>query len=56
MVVFLASAFPMFNKNASQPSSVNFSNRLFLARLLSTRGHSLSFCKKGTRISKTSAL
>ena len=46
----------MFNKKASQPSSCKYSNCLLLARLLSTRGHPLSSCKEGTRISKTSAL
>ena len=56
MDVFLASAFPMFAKKASQPSSIKTSNCLLLARLLSTRGHPLSSCKKGTRINKTSAL
>ena len=56
MDVFLASAMPMFAKKASQPSSVKSSNCLLLARLLSTRDHPLSSCKKGTRISKTSAL
>ena len=56
MDVFLLSAFPMFAKKASQPSSLKFFNCLLLARLLSTRGHSLSSYKKGTRISKTSAL
>ena len=54
--VFLVSAFPMFNNTASQPSSVKSSNCLLLARLLSTRGHPLSSCKKGTRVNKTSAL
>ena len=56
MVVFLASALPMFAKKASQPSSFKSSNCLLLARLLSTRGHPLSSCKKGTRVSKRSAL
>ena len=56
MDVFLVSAIPMLNKNASQPSSLKTSSCLLLVRLLSTRGHSLSSCKKGTRISKTSAL
>ena len=56
MDVFLVSAFPMFNKKASQPLSDKSSNCLLLARLLSTRGHSPSSCKKGTRINKTSAL
>ena len=56
MDVFLVSALPMLNKNASQPPSPKASNCLLLARLLSTRGHPLSSCKKGTRISKTSAL
>ena len=50
------SAFTMFNKKVSQPSSSKFLNCLLLARLLSTRGHPLSSCKEGTRISKTSAL
>ena len=50
------SAFTMINKKASQPSSDSHSNCLFLARLVSTRGHPLSSWKKGTRISKTSAL
>ena len=54
--VFLLSAFPIFNKKASQPRSVKSSNCLLLARLLSTRGHPLSSCKKGTRVSKMSAL
>ena len=52
MDVFLVSAFPMFDKKASQPLSDKCSNCLLLARLLSTRGHPLSSCKKGTRISK----
>ena len=56
MDVFLASAIPMFVRKTSQPSSVKTSNCLLLARLLSSRGHPLSSCKKGTRISKTSAL
>ena len=61
MDVFLASALPMFTKKASQPLrpkslSVKTSNCLLLARLLSTRAHPLSSYKKGTRISKTSAL
>ena len=56
MDVFLVSAIPMLNKNASQPSSLKTSSCLLLVRLLSTRGHPLSSCKKGTRISKTSAL
>ena len=56
MDVFLVSAVPMFNKKESQPSSPKDRNCLLLARLLSTRGHPLSSCKKGTRISKTSAL
>ena len=56
MDVFLASAFPMFAKKASQPLSDKCSNCLLLARLLPTRGHPLSSCKKGTRINKTSAL
>ena len=56
MDVLLASALPMFAKKASQPLSVKASNCLLLARLLSTRGHPLSSCKKGTRISKTSVL
>ena len=56
MDVFLASAIPMFVKKASQPLSDKCSNCLLLARLLSTRGHPMSSCKKGTRISKTSAL
>ena len=56
MDVFLVSAFPMFEKKASQPSSVKLFNCLLLARLLSTRGHPLSSCRKGTRISNTSAL
>ena len=46
----------MFNKKASHPLSATHSNCLFLARLLSTRGHPRSSFKKGTRISKTSAL
>ena len=50
------SDFTMFNKKASQPLRPNHFNCLLLARLLSTRGHPLSSCKKGTRISKTSAL
>ena len=54
--VFLTSALPIFVKKASQPPSLKTSNCLLLARLLSTRGHSLSSCKKGTRISKMSAL
>ena len=54
--VFLLSAFPMFNRKASQPSSLKTSNCLLLVRLLSTRCHSLTSCKKGTRISKMSAL
>ena len=56
MDVFLVSAVPMFNKKASQPSSSKPLNCLLLARLLSTRGHPLSSCKEGTRISKRSAL
>ena len=56
MEVFLVSAIPIVNKKASQPLRISFSNFLFLARLFSTRGHSLSSCKKVTRISKTSAL
>ena len=56
MDVFLVSAFTMFKKKESQPSSCKLLNCLLLARLLSTRGHPLSSCKKGTRISKTSAL
>ena len=56
MDVFLVRVFTIFNKKVSQPSSDNTSNCLLLARLLSTRGHPLSSCKKGTRISKTSAL
>ena len=56
MDVLLVRAFPMFNKKASQPSSFKFLNCLLLARLLSTRGHPLSSCKEGTRISNTSAL
>ena len=56
MDVFLVSAFTMFTKKASQPSSLKYFNCLLLARLLSTRGHPLSSCKKRTRISKTSAL
>ena len=56
MEVFLLSAFPMFNKKASQPLSDKSSNCLLLARLLSNRGHPLSSCKKRTRISKMSAL
>ena len=54
--VFLASALAMFARKASQPSSDKSSNCLLLARLLSTRCHPLSSCKKGTRINKTSAL
>ena len=54
--VLLVSAFPMLIRKASQPSSLNHTSRLFLARLFSTRGHPLSSCKKGTRISETSAL
>ena len=54
--VFLLSAFPMFNRKASQPSSLKTSNCLLLVRLLSTRSHPLTSCKKGTRISKMSAL
>ena len=50
--VFLVSAIPMFARKASQPSSLKTSNCLLLARLLSTRGHPLSSCKKGTRINK----
>ena len=50
------SAFTMFNKKVSQPSSFKLHNCLLLARLLSTRGHPLSSCKEGTRISKMSAL
>ena len=50
------SAFTIFNEKASQPSSDKYSNCLLLARLLSTRGHPLSSCKEGTRISKTSVL
>ena len=46
----------MFNKKASHPLSATHSNCLFLARVLSTRGHPRSSCKKGTIISKTSAL
>ena len=46
----------MFNKKVSQPSISTQSSCLFLARLLSTMGHPLSSCKKGTRISKMSAL
>ena len=46
MDVFLVSAFPMFAKKASQPSSLNSSKRWLLARLLSTRGHPLSSCKR----------
>ena len=46
----------MFKKKESQPSRTKLLNCLLLARLLSTRGHPLSSCKKGTRISKTSAL
>ena len=56
MEVFLVSAFTIFNKKASQPSSCKVLNCLVLARLLPTRGHPLSSCKEGTRISKTSAL
>ena len=56
MDVFLASAIPMFAKKASQPLSVKTFSCLLLARLLSTRGHPLSSCKKGTRINKTSTL
>ena len=56
MDVFLVSAIPMFAKKASQPLSVQTSKCLLLARLLSTRCHPPSSCKKGTRISKTSAL
>ena len=56
MEVFLVSAFTIFNKKTSQPSRYNSLNCLLLARLLSTRGHPLSSCKEGTRISKTSAL
>ena len=56
MDVFLASALPMFAKKASQPPSDKSSSCLLLARLLSTRDHPLSSCKKGTRISKMSAL
>ena len=43
----------MFAKKASQPSSLEC---LLLARLLFTRCHPPSSCKKGIRISKTSAL
>ena len=46
----------MFAKNASQPASLMYSNCLLLARLLSTKCHPLSSCKKKTRINKTSAL
>ena len=56
MDVFLASAFPMFAKKALQPSSDKSFNCLLFARLLSTRGHPLSSCKKGTRISTMTAL
>ena len=54
--VFLVSAFPMLIRKGSQPSSLNHTSRLLLARLFSTRGHPLSSCRKGTRISETSAL
>jgi len=54
--VFLVTAFAMVNKRTSQPSSLKCFNSLLLARLLSTRGHPLSSCKKVTRISKTSVL
>ena len=54
--VLLVSAFPIINKKASQPPSLKTFNCLLLARLLSTRGHPPSSCKKGTRISKTSGL
>ena len=53
--VFLESTFPVFSKK-TQPSRYNFSNCLLLARLLSTRGHPPSSCKKGTRVIKTSVL
>ena len=56
MVVFLASAIAMFAKNASPPSSIKPFNCLLLARLLSTKCHPPSSCKKETRIYKTSAL
>ncbi len=54
--VLSLSAFPMFNKKASQPSSLKTSKFLLLARLLSTSSQPLSSCGKGTGISKTSAL
>ena len=56
MDVFLVSAFTMFNKKKSQPLRSNHFKSSFLARLISTRGHPWSSCKKGTRISKMSAL
>ena len=56
MDMFLVSAFTMFNKKASHPLSTTHSNCSFLVKLLSTRGHPRSSFKKGTRISKTSAL
>ena len=56
MDAFLARAFPMFAKSTSQPLSDKSFNCLLLARLLSTRCHPPSSCKKGTRINKTSAL
>ena len=56
MDLFLATAIAMFAKNVLQPLSVKPSNCLLLARLLSTKCHPPSSCKKETRINKTSAL
>ena len=46
--VFLVSAFPMLNRKASQPLSIKPFNCLLLDRLLSTRCHPPSSCKKGS--------